>query len=134
MVFVSSRKGKAPAKNITGAFEVERQTLSLLAALGADDDLAFHHVCDEARALLPHRRDGQLHLLVDVSLEEARAVGRAVALLGQEVERGLGHVASLALLLHLAAELAGVYLRDVAHLVHRSEEHTSELQSRQYLV
>ena len=50
-----------------------------------DGDLAVRRVNDEVRRVFPLRRDRQLHLLVNVTLEEARAVGRAVTLLGQNL-------------------------------------------------
>src|SRR5579885_243981 len=101
--------------------------LKAASAVSADDDLAVLHVGDEARGILPHRRDRQLHLLVNVALEEARAVGRAVALLGQKVEGGGRDAAALALLLHLSAELAGVELRDLPDLVHRQRREDDDL-------
>src|ERR687894_105455 len=118
---------KGPGEVIAGAPDLRRRPKARAEGPGSvdrglrhdgrlrpDADLAVLDVGDEARSVLPHRGDGELDLLVDVALQEARAVGRAVALLRQQVERGLSHAAALALLLHLAAELAGVYLRDVA--------------------
>src|ERR1700759_1551948 len=90
-----------------------------ISVFGAYDDLAVLHVGDKARGILPHRSERKLHLLVNVTLEETRAVGRAIALLGQEVERGGRYTTALALRLHLATELRRVELRDLSDLVHR---------------
>src|SRR3712207_8113531 len=63
-------------------------------------------------------------------VEHDRVVAAAALLLGaQEVERVRGHQANVA-----EAVQSGVLVRPLQRGLGRSEEHTSELQSRQYLV
>src|SRR5207253_8890481 len=69
------------------------------------------NVHQECRAGLPHGRDRQLHVLVDVALQKAGAVLHAVTFFSHEIDR-------------LGCDLKRF----------RSEEHTSELQSRGHLV
>src|SRR5205085_5954248 len=63
----------------------------------------------------------------NVPLEEARAIGRAEALLGQRVQGALGDFDLLALALHLPARLRQVEPRDLFDLVHRERREDDDL-------
>src|SRR5882672_488402 len=111
-------------RNSGSAYKRSNQlTGSVQTCVGARDRLyhrvAVFHVNHEIRCCLPQRRYRKLHLLIDVTLEKARAILRVETFLGQEVERFIRDADLFALALHLALQFLQVKLGDLAHLIHR---------------
>src|ERR1051326_184607 len=90
-------------------------------------DLCTVDVDRKPRSVFPHRGDRQFYLLVNITLQKARAVLHAETLFGHQINCWISSLERFTLPLHLATSLVEVELRDLLDLIHGQRRENDNL-------
>src|ERR1700730_14523355 len=99
--------------------------LDVDARVGCDQYLVAFNINQKLRSSFPHRRNGQLDLLVDMTLQETRSILGTKPFFGQKAYRRFGDLQILTLPLHLPSQTLNIQLGNLSDFVHgqRRKDH-----------